>query len=143
VVLIGLACKNAILIVEFARDRQQEGASRFDAAVEAARVRLRPIVMTTMAFIHMVPPYFASGAGAEMRRSVGTAMLWGAFGVTLFGLFLTPVFFYVIRGFFRGRAPVREPAAVAADGSSRARGVAMPVPAAASHGEHGIGSNGW
>jgi multidrug efflux pump len=99
VVLIGLACKNAILIVEFARDRQLEGASRFDAAVEAARVRLRPIVMTTMCFIHMVPPYFASGAGAEMRRSVGTAMLWGAFGVTLFGIFLTPVFFYVIRRF--------------------------------------------
>src|SRR5262249_14819316 len=97
VVLIGLACKNAILIVEFARDRHQEGASRFDAAVEAARVRLRPIVMTTAVFIHMVPPYFASGAGAEMRRSVGTAMLWGAFGVSLFGIFLTPVFFYVIR----------------------------------------------
>ena len=99
VVLIGLACKNAILIVEFARDRQLEGASRFDAAVEAAQVRLRPIVMTTMCFIHMVPPYFASGAGAEMRRSVGTAMLWGAFGVTLFGIFLTPVFYYVIRRF--------------------------------------------
>jgi multidrug efflux pump len=99
VVLIGLACKNAILIVEFARDRQMEGASRFDAALEAAKVRLRPIVMTTMCFIHMVPPYFASGAGAEMRRSVGTAMLWGAFGVTLFGIFLTPVFFYVIRRF--------------------------------------------
>ncbi len=143
VVLIGLACKNAILIVEFARDRQQEGASRFDAALEAAIVRLRPIVMTTMCFIHMVPPYFASGAGAEMRRSVGTAMLWGAFGVTLFGLFLTPVFFYVIRGLFRGRAPVREPAAIAADGSSRGRGMAIPVPSAASHGEHGIGSNGW
>jgi multidrug efflux pump subunit AcrB len=99
VVLIGLACKNAILIVEFARDRQQEGASRFDAAMEAARVRLRPIVMTTACFVHMVPPYFATGAGAEMRRSVGTAMLWGAFGVTLFGIFLTPVFFYVVRWF--------------------------------------------
>jgi multidrug efflux pump len=104
VVLIGLACKNAILIVEFARDRQTEGASAFDAALEAARVRLRPIVMTTMCFVHMVPPYFASGAGAEMRRSVGTAMLWGAFGVTLFGIFLTPVFFYVIRRFV-GRPP--------------------------------------
>jgi len=104
VVLIGLACKNAILIVEFARDRQQEGASRFDAAVEAARVRLRPIVMTTMCFIHMAPPYFASGAGAEMRRSVGTAMLWGAFGVTLFGIFLTPVFYYVIQYFADRRA---------------------------------------
>jgi multidrug efflux pump len=97
VVLIGLACKNAILIVEFARDRQQEGATRFDAAVEAARVRLRPIVMTTACFVHMVPPYFATGAGAEMRRSLGTAMLWGAFGVTLFGIFLTPVFYSVVR----------------------------------------------
>jgi multidrug efflux pump subunit AcrB len=99
VVLIGLACKNAILIVEFARDRQQEGASRFDAAVEAARTRLRPILMTSACFVHMVPPYFAAGAGAEMRRSLGTAMLWGAFGVTLFGIFLTPVFFYVVRWF--------------------------------------------
>jgi multidrug efflux pump len=62
-------------------------------------VRLRPIVMTTMCFIHMVPPYFAAGAGAEMRRSVGTAMLWGAFGVTLFGIFLTPVFYSVVRWF--------------------------------------------
>jgi multidrug efflux pump len=97
VVLIGLACKNAILIVEFASDRQKEGASRLEAVVEAARVRLRPIVMTTMCFIHMAPPYFAAGAGAEMRRSVGTAMLWGAFGVTLFGLFLTPVFYSVVR----------------------------------------------
>jgi multidrug efflux pump len=109
VVLIGLACKNAILIVEFARDRQQEGASRFEAAVQAARVRLRPIVMTTACFIHMVPPYVSTGAGAEMRRSVGTAMLWGAFGVTLFGIFLTPVFFYVIRRFVGKRlvAPVQ------------------------------------
>jgi multidrug efflux pump len=106
VVLIGLACKNAILIVEFARDRQQEGASRFDAALEAARVRLRPIVMTTMCFIHMVPPYLASGAGAEMRRSVGTAMLWGAFGVTLFGIFLTPVFYSVVR-WLVDRGPVQ------------------------------------
>ena len=97
VVLVGLACKNAILIVEFARDRQQEGAKVFDAVVEAARVRLRPILMTSACFVHMVPPYFATGAGAEMRRSLGTAVLWGAFGVTLFGIFLTPVFFYVIR----------------------------------------------
>ncbi len=138
VVLIGLACKNAILIVEFARDRQLEGASAFDAAVEAARVRLRPIVMTTFCFIHMVPPYFASGAGAEMRRSVGTAMLWGAFGVTLFGIFLTPVFFYVIRRFAGPvRKPAREPAAVAADGSPRAHRVATSVVSASSNGEHG------
>src|SRR5262249_41136703 len=133
VVLIGLACKNASLIVEFARDRQEEGVARFDAVVEAARVRLRPIVMTTMCFIHMVPPYLAVGAGAEMRRSVGTAMLWGAFGVTLFGLFLTPVFFYVVRRLFRGRAPAREPAAVAADGPSRAHGPAPAVVSASSN----------
>ena len=110
VVLVGLACKNAILIVEFARDRQQEGASRFDAAVEAARVRLRPIVMTSACFIHMVPPYFAAGAGAEMRRSLGTAVLWGAFGVTLFGIFLTPVFFSVVRWFSGPRAAGHAPA---------------------------------
>jgi hypothetical protein len=84
----------------------------------------------------MVPPYFASGAGAEMRRSVGTAMLWGAFGVTLFGIFLTPVFFYVIRGLVGGRTPVREPAAVAADGPTRANGVATPVLSASSNGQH-------
>jgi multidrug efflux pump len=130
VVLVGLACKNAILIVEFARDRQNEGVSAFDAAREAATARLRPIVMTTLAFIHMLPPYFASGAGAEMRRSVGTAMLWGAFGVTLFGLFLTPVFFYVIRWRVRVRTPASEPAAepvvkssaVALDGAFQAHG---------------------
>jgi multidrug efflux pump len=110
VVLIGLACKNAILIVEFARDRQQEGAPQLVAVVDAARVRLRPIVMTTMCFIHMAPPYFATGAGAEMRRSLGTAMLWGAFGVTLFGLFLTPVFYSVVRRLTESKAlkPVRD-----------------------------------
>src|SRR5205823_12941950 len=136
VVLIGVACKNAILIVEFARDRQLEGASAFDAAVEAARVRLRPIVMTTFCFIHMVPPYFASGAGAEMRRSVGTAMLWGAFGVTLFGIFLTPVFFSVIRRFAGPvRKPAPEPAAAAADGPSLAPGTVTAVVAASSNGE--------
>ena len=98
VVLIGLACKNAILIVEFARDRQQEGASRFDAAVEAARVRLRPITMTSFAFILGVfPLVIAQGAGAEMRRTLGTAVFAGMIGVTFFGIFLTPVFFYVVR----------------------------------------------
>jgi multidrug efflux pump len=138
VVLAGLACKNAILIVEFARDRQLEGASAFEAAREAARVRLRPIVMMTLCFIHMLPPYFASGAGAEMRRSVGTAMLWGAFGVTLFGIFLTPVFFYVIRR-FAGPAPkpAHVPSAVASDESSRARGMATAVISASANGEHG------
>jgi multidrug efflux pump len=134
VVLVGLACKNAILIVDFARERQEQGASRFDAALEAAVVRLRPIVMTTMCFIHMVPPYFASGAGAEMRRAVGTAMLWGAFGVTLFGLFLTPVFFYVVRGLFQRRPPVLEPAPVAIDGASLTHRVATPAVAVSSNG---------
>jgi multidrug efflux pump len=98
VVLVGLACKNAILIVEFARDRQLEGASVFDAAVEAARVRLRPIIMTSFAFIlGVLPLVVAEGAGAEMRRTLGTAVFAGMIGVTLFGIFLTPVFFYVIR----------------------------------------------
>jgi multidrug efflux pump len=121
VVLVGLACKNAILIVEFARDRQQEGASRFDAAVEAAKVRLRPIIMTSFAFIlGMLPLVIAQGAGAEMRRTLGTAVFAGMIGVTMFGIFLTPVFFYVIRR-FSGQSPsVKEPAqkpfAVAGDG---------------------------
>jgi len=98
VVLVGLACKNAILIVEFARDRQEEGASRFDAAVEAAQVRLRPIVMTSFAFIlGVLPLVIAQGAGAEMRRTLGTAVFAGMIGVTLFGIFLTPVFYSVVR----------------------------------------------
>jgi multidrug efflux pump subunit AcrB len=96
VVLVGLACKNAILIVEFAKHQRDLGKSRTEAIVYAAVTRLRPILMTSACFIHMVPPYFAGGAGAEMRRSLGTAVLWGAFGVTLFGIFLTPVFFYVV-----------------------------------------------
>ncbi|HMC89741.1 MAG TPA: efflux RND transporter permease subunit, partial [Gemmataceae bacterium] len=105
VVLVGLACKNAILIVEFARDRQQEGASRFDAAVQAAQVRLRPIVMTSFAFIlGVLPLVIAQGAGAEMRRTLGTAVFAGMIGVTLFGIFLTPVFFYVLRR-LSGRLP--------------------------------------
>ena len=100
VVLVGLASKNAILIVEFARDRQREGATLFDAAVEAAQVRLRPIIMTSFAFILGVLPLVVThGAGAEMRRTLGTAVFAGMLGVTLFGIFLTPVFFYVIRRF--------------------------------------------
>jgi multidrug efflux pump len=98
VVLAGLAAKNAILVVEFARDRQHEGASIFDAAVEAAKVRLRPIIMTSFAFIlGVLPLVIAQGAGAEMRRTLGTAVFFGMLGVTLFGIFLTPVFFSVIR----------------------------------------------
>jgi multidrug efflux pump len=98
VVLVGLASKNAILIVEFARDRQLEGVPLFQATVEAAQVRLRPIIMTSFAFILGVfPLVIASGAGAEMRRTLGTAVFAGMLGVTLFGIFMTPVFFYVIR----------------------------------------------
>jgi multidrug efflux pump len=98
VVLAGLAAKNAILIVEFARDRHLDGASISDAAVEAAQVRLRPIIMTSFAFIlGVLPLVIAQGAGAEMRRTLGTAVFFGMLGVTLFGIFLTPVFFFVIR----------------------------------------------
>jgi multidrug efflux pump len=105
VVLVGLACKNAILIVEFARDRQAEGATRFDAAVEAAKVRLRPIIMTSFAFIlGVLPLVIAQGAGAEMRRTLGTAVFAGMIGVTFFGLFLTPVFYSVVRRFSGGDA---------------------------------------
>ena len=99
VVLVGLACKNAILIVEYARQLHQEGRSVFEATVEASRLRLRPILMTSFAFIFgVVPLMVASGAGAEMRRSLGTAVFCGMLGVTIFGIFLTPVFFYVILG---------------------------------------------
>jgi multidrug efflux pump len=111
VVLVGLASKNAILIVEFARDRQQQGASLFAATVEAAQVRLRPILMTSFAFIlGVVPLVLAGGAGAEMRRTLGTAVFAGMLGVTLFGIFLTPVFFYVVRG-LTGRRTTPAPSA--------------------------------
>jgi multidrug efflux pump len=99
VVLVGLACKNAILIVEFARQLHLEGKPRFEATAEAARLRLRPILMTSFAFIlGVLPLVFAKGAGAEMRWSLGTAVFSGMLGVTLFGVFLTPVFFYVLQG---------------------------------------------
>jgi multidrug efflux pump len=100
VVLVGLACKNAILIVEFAKDRQEEGKNRFEAAVEAGRIRLRPILMTSFAFIlGVVPLLIATGAGAEMRQALGTSVFSGMLGVTFFGLLLTPVFYVVIRKF--------------------------------------------
>ncbi|MCI0458488.1 MAG: efflux RND transporter permease subunit [Gemmataceae bacterium] len=98
VVLIGLAAKNAILIVEFAREREDSGLSRSEAAVQAARMRLRPILMTSFAFIlGVVPLVLASGAGAEMRYALGVAVFSGMIGVTLFGIFFTPVFYVVIR----------------------------------------------
>jgi hydrophobe/amphiphile efflux-1 (HAE1) family protein len=98
VVLVGLASKNAILIVEFAKQQQEQGRSLRDATLEAVRLRLRPILMTSFAFIFgVVPLVIATGAGAEMRQSLGLAVFSGMLGVTLFGIFLTPVFYYVIR----------------------------------------------
>jgi multidrug efflux pump subunit AcrB len=100
VVLIGLACKNAILIVEFAKKRRESGVPRYEATLEACCLRLRPIIMTSFAFIlGVVPLLLARGAGAEMRRTLGTAVFSGMLGVTLCGIFLTPVFFYVIQWF--------------------------------------------
>jgi multidrug efflux pump len=97
VVLVGLASKNAILIVEFARGLRLQGASRRDATLEACRLRLRPIIMTSFAFIlGVVPLLLAEGAGAEMRRTLGTAVFSGMLGVTFFGILLTPVFFFAI-----------------------------------------------
>ena len=99
-VLVGLACKNAILIVEFARDCSEQGKELHEAALEAARIRFRPIIMTSLAFIGGVfPLVVATGAGAEMRQSLGTAVFSGMIGVTLFGIFLTPVFFFVLMWF--------------------------------------------
>jgi multidrug efflux pump len=133
VVLVGLACKNAILIVEFARDRQQEGASRFEAAVEAARVRLRPILMTSFAFILGVfPLVIAQGAGAEMRRTLGTAVFAGMIGVTLFGIFLTPVFYSVVRR-FSDRGPVKP--ALAHGDDAAPSGTSLDAAAAATGGD--------
>jgi multidrug efflux pump len=114
-VLAGLACKNAILIVEFAKQREEEGESHLQAILAACRIRLRPILMTSMAFIMgVVPLVFSSGAGFEIRQAMGIAVFAGMLGVTLFGLFLTPVFYTVVARLKdraaaligRGRVPV-------------------------------------
>ncbi|WP_300616594.1 multidrug efflux RND transporter permease subunit [Dokdonella sp.] len=98
IVLIGLACKNAILIVEFAKDREAQGESVWQAVLDACRLRLRPILMTSLAFIMgVVPLALATGAGAEMRRAMGVAVFSGMLGVTFFGLLLTPVFYLLVR----------------------------------------------
>ncbi len=108
IVLIGLAAKNAILIVEFARQAEERGANAVDAVVEACRLRLRPILMTAFAFIlGVVPLMLATGPGAEMRESLGTAVFSGMLGVTFFGLFLTPVFFVALRKVFPYRVASR------------------------------------
>ena len=104
IVLVGLACKNAILIVEFAKDKQEEGMDRLAAVLEACRLRLRPILMTSFAFIMgVVPLVLSTGAGAEMRHAMGVAVFSGMLGVTFFGLLLTPVFYLVIRAFVERR----------------------------------------
>jgi multidrug efflux pump len=98
VVLMGLACKNAILIVEFARELELQGKGILEAALEACRLRLRPIIMTSITFTAAaLPLVLATGAGAEVRAALGTAVFAGMAGVTLFGLFLTPVFYVVLR----------------------------------------------
>ncbi|MGB6068841.1 MAG: multidrug efflux RND transporter permease subunit [Desulfomonilaceae bacterium] len=102
VVLVGLACKNAILIVQFAKAEQDKGKDKFEATVSACRLRLRPILMTSFAFIlGVVPLVIATGAGYEMRRAVGTAVFSGMLGVSFFGLFLTPVFYVVLSRFVK------------------------------------------
>jgi multidrug efflux pump subunit AcrB len=115
VVLVGLACKNAILIVEFAKVQRENGVPRFESTLAACKLRLRPIIMTSFAFIlGVVPLVISEGAGAEMRRTLGTAVFAGMLGVTLFGIFLTPVFYYVIQWFKDIRG---EPVAVEGDHS--------------------------
>jgi hydrophobe/amphiphile efflux-1 (HAE1) family protein len=121
IVLVGLACKNAILIVEFARERYEHGMGVIEAAVEACRLRLRPILMTSFAFIMgVVPLVLATGAGAEMRQAMGIAVFAGMLGVTLFGLLLTPVFFVTIEfltGAKRPQTPEPKPASASGTGA--------------------------
>jgi multidrug efflux pump len=113
IVLVGLACKNAILIVEFARQQMELGKGRLEAAAEAARLRLRPILMTSFAFILGVSPLvLANGAGAEMDQALGTAVFAGMIGVTFFGIFLTPVFFSVIVKIFSRKSKTRKPSPI-------------------------------
>jgi len=119
IVLVGLACKNAILIVEFARERQHEGMARHEAVLEAAKLRLRPILMTSFAFIMGVVPLVTShGAGAEMRHAMGVAVFSGMLGVTIFGLIYTPLFYVLIRALVERRE---------ARAAARAAAHALPV----------------
>ena len=130
VVLVGLAAKNAILIVEFAKEKSAKGESPENATVEACRLRLRPIIMTSLAFIlGVVPLALAVGAGAEMRSTLGIAVFSGMLGVTLFGIFLTPVFYYVIvRLLGSPKAPgAHDESAVEAAAPDSGNGAATPV----------------
>jgi multidrug efflux pump len=134
VVLVGLACKNAILIVEVAKVRHEEGVHRRQAALEAARLRLRPILMTSFAFIFgVLPLILRSGAGAEMRQALGVAVFSGMLGVTFFGIFLTPVFFYTLRRFAERRLSIHkgsltEKWPAASGGATPAEGSIEPRP---------------
>lgn len=145
VVLVGLAAKNAILIVEFAKEKRAEGATSHEAAVEASRMRLRPILMTSFAFIlGVVPLAVAAGAGAEMRRALGIAVFSGMLGVTVFGIFLTPVFYHALEKlgeWVGGSAPA--PASVRtasahSNGEVAPRGASdgQPASAAVPHASH-------
>ena len=124
IVLVGLAAKNAIFIVQFAREEQLQGKSSYEATIEASKTRLRPIVMTSFAFIlGVVPLMLSRGAGAEMRRTLGIAVFAGMLGVTLFGVFLTPVFYHVIssvEAWWRSRHPAPAHEASTADSNPSA-----------------------
>jgi multidrug efflux pump len=132
-VLVALACKNAILIVEFAEEERQQGQGLHEAARGAAQIRFRPIIMTSFAFIGGVfPLVVATGAGAEMRQSLGTAVFSGMIGVALFGIFLTPVFYFVLMRFgsreLADTAPVPQTTAALGDGEGRPRAPAEAAP---------------
>jgi predicted RND superfamily exporter protein len=131
-VLVGLACKNAILIVEFAQEQRQQGQGLHEAARAASRIRFRPIIMTSVAFIGGVYPLVvATGAGAEMRQSLGTAVFSGMIGVALFGIFLTPVFYYVLMRFGSHKQAstvlVSQPAAFPGDARGTSKGPAEEI----------------
>jgi multidrug efflux pump len=126
IVLVGLACKNAILIVEFAKHKQDQGLSPVQAAIEASRLRLRPILMTSIAFIAGVfPLVIARGAGAEMRQAMGIAVFAGMIGVTLFGLFLTPVFYVTLMKWGWKKKPAPESLSVLLPPSGQPEGAAL------------------
>jgi multidrug efflux pump len=130
-VLVALACKNAILIVEFAQEQRQQGKGLQEAAEQAARIRFRPIVMTSLAFIGGVfPLVVATGAGAEMRQSLGTAVFSGMIGVAVFGIFLTPVFFFVLQSIGSRKQAGPPPVSPAAGSNGAAAGTAI-IPAEA------------
>jgi multidrug efflux pump len=126
IVLVGLSAKNAILIVEFARELEFGGRTPVQAAIEASRLRLRPILMTSLAFIMgVLPLVISTGAGAEMRHAMGVAVFAGMIGVTVFGIFLTPVFYVLLRALV-GNRPLKQHESLHAPGSVNAEEIALP-----------------